>query len=178
MVRAGSLPRLRRLLASKVDAPSIGAVSVLASNSALRELDLSKTDLQDEQAAALSGLCSLDTLFLSYTRISDRLFMLAPALFARVVRLKLTGLEGLSDAGVDTLSAVARRVEVLDLGSRRLTDQALGPLANMETLRELRIWDTKISEQAANMFCTTHRFQVSQDMKSSKGTYILLKITL
>jgi Leucine-rich repeat (LRR) protein len=175
IIRAAGLPNLRRLNASKIDAPSPTAMEALSKNTSLKELDLSKNDLSDVSAARLVGLCQLEAIYLSYTRITDQLFMIAPEIFSCAKQLKLTGLLGLTDQGVARLSVIAPQVEILDIGSRQLSDNCLEHLSSMSRLRELRIWDTRVSEECAAHFCAREHYKVSDDMRSTRGTYILLR---
>jgi Leucine-rich repeat (LRR) protein len=175
LIRVASLPKLQKLIASKIDVPSVMAMEALGKNPSLTFLDLGKNDITDLTASKLNSLCALTTLYLPYTRISDDFFILAPEVFEKVEYLKLTGNQGLTNVGVERLCRSARNLKSLDIGSTHLTDPCLIHLSTLHKLEELRIWGASISENAMTQFTNQFGYIVDPSMRSTKGNYILLR---
>ncbi|XP_066512838.1 NACHT, LRR and PYD domains-containing protein 12-like [Hoplias malabaricus] len=141
--------------------------SVFSSDSALRELDLSKNDLQDSGVEKLfaglrSSHCKLDKLRLAGCNLTVKSCeMMCSAVKAAIFTLSELDLSDndLNDIGVEKLSAVLKicKLEKLKLENCNLSKQCCEALASVmssnSTLKELDLSNNNLEDSGAKKLC-------------------------
>lgn len=143
-----ALPALRELDVSytELSDATLGVLASGASAGRLERLRLATTRVSPRGAGALAAFVGLRELGLAYVQIGDALAPVLPAL-ARLERLDLTG----SLAGDATAAALAGApaLRVLRLDWTKVSDGALGHLARIRTLTELGLDHTRVTDAGA-----------------------------
>lgn len=109
-------------------------------------LELTQTQVTDEQLRHVAHLSALPRLSLSDTDVTDRgLVHLRP--LASLQWLALWWCRGITDAGVPHLLAL-RGLEFLSLGRTGITDAGVLQLAELPALRTLTLEDSRVTREA------------------------------
>ncbi len=113
----------------------------------LQHLVLANTTTHDDDLSYLAGLPSLDSLDLSGTQITDTGLKSINSIRLRALDLSKTKI---SDAGLKRLCdnyGVGGNIAVLSLSRTDITDAGVQFLGQMKRLRELRVDETKMTNQ-------------------------------
>lgn len=141
----GQLDESFQLVAVDLSGTDVGDDDVLplASQSGLKMLNLSRTRITDATLRALSKL-QLDELWLTATNITDE-GMKAIGAMTSLKALSVAQTQ-IHDGGIAELVAL-QRLERLVLESTAVTDAGLEALARLGTLRELHLKETQFSDE-------------------------------
>lgn len=139
------LAKMKKLASLNLsDTPADDAA--LKSLKGLRELDtliLSWTRITDEGVKTIAGL-PLSGLDLGHTNISDRALDILALRVPDLTRLFLAGTQ-IDDGGAEALSSL-KNLDCLDLCQTKITDKALASLSQLTNLEELNLARTKVSD--------------------------------
>ena len=116
----------------------------LAGLSKLRHVTLRNTGITDDGLLHLKNLTSLQELDVSRTALSDDGLKVLQG-FEGLKTLRLAGCR-ITDAGVASLAGLAK-LEVLDLGRIELSDAGLKYIENLTKLKVLHVSGTKITDE-------------------------------
>jgi Leucine-rich repeat (LRR) protein len=140
----GAYPHLQALVMNGPKFTSTAALAGLTRHTALRSLQLGRSDQPgDDALAVLAKLSDLSSLRLESTALTDDVFdHLAPLAELRLLQVRSPKVTGSKLAGLASLA----HLDQLSLAGCRLTDDSLAALAKASRLTRLDLSDTPVTD--------------------------------
>lgn len=171
----GKLSSLTLLNLSKTELTDEG-IPALMELSQLRSLDVGKTAITHRALGpGLAKLPNLTALSLPYTNVGGK-FSRYLTVLHRLTSFKTTGCPRFGNKGLLELAKGRYpHLTALDVGCDQLTDSGLAHIGELAALRNFNMWNTKVTNQGAELVQQLTGLVLDDLMNTSQGTYLFVR---